>query len=167
MTHEHTPKCAKEMNERGRCSCGLGDLGPRRGRTQLALENAVDAALEGRTVWFVSQDEENSRSCMARAFEIVRAKIKRSPAMNTNRREIDLFVGRIRFVQLLAEARGFVRPSLTSSLNSDHRFCGLNPRETETGRIILDHHAAYLLDRDERRRQGEDKSAALIMGGEQ
>lgn len=141
--------------------------GSKRGRTTLQLEQAIDTAREGRVVWFVSHHCEASRAHLARCVELLQRLAVQTYSVNSPRREIGLIGGTLRFVELLDDGRGFLRPSLAPQLNRDRRFVMLNPNEAASGRIIFDHHAAYLLDRDERRRKAEDNAAALIMGGDQ
>lgn len=124
------------------------DPGRGRGRTQIALEQAVNAALAGWRVWFVSHDEANSRAHMTRAFEIAHNLTPRTLRCDIARREIVLPAGSIMFIALANSPRGF--------------FAAFALRIAERGpslsRIILDHHAAYLLDRDERRRAADQRA---------
>lgn len=129
------------------------ESGRRSGRTTQQLHMAIDRALEGRPVFFISNCAQSCVVNMERCRDLL---VQLGIPFGDSRPRGVLSLlsgGAIRFWPLEWKHGAIMRPSFDRALNRDSRFIGAPPELRRFGRIVVDHHAWDQIDRDERKRR--------------
>lgn len=138
--------------------------GRRSGRTTQQLHMAIDRALEGRPVFFISHCERSCAVNMERCRDILIQLGIPFAGMRPPGVLSLLSGGSIRFWPLEWKHGAIMRPSFETALNRDSRFIGAGAELRRFGRIIVDHHAWDQIDRDERKRRDAARAGIAKAG---